>query len=196
MTTSDIANIALAILGSLGIGGGIVFGLSSFLGKVWADRLMAKETHTHEKELADLRANLENKNQHYIEGLKADLNIYQEKHLRGFNDKIQTYRLMTDIISEILGDYDKVILTKQSVPFDRLDVTNRARIRVYGYLGMMAPQSVMDAQDQLFDYLIQVAGGRQLYDWSKARQLALVLLNEIRKDIGIDVKPIAYNGVL
>ena len=103
---------------------------------------------------------------------------------------------MTDIISEILGDYDKVILTKQSVPFDRLDVTNRARIRVYGYLGMMAPQSVMDAQDQLFDYLIQVAGGRQLYDWSKARQLALVLLNEIRKDIGIDVKPIAYNGVL
>lgn len=196
MSISDIASIALTILGSLGIGGGIVFGLSSFLGKVWADRLMAKESHIHAKELADLRANLENKNQHYIEGLKSDLSIYQEKHLRGFNDKIQTYRLMTDIISEILGDYDKVSMTKQSLPFDRLDVTNRARIRVYGYLGMMAPQSVMDAQDHLFDYLILVAGGSRTYDWSIARKFALSLLNEIRKDIGIDVTPITYNGVL
>jgi hypothetical protein len=196
MSVSDIANIALSILGALGIGGGIVFGLSSFLGKVWADRLMAKESHTHNKELENLRSELENKNQHYIEGLKSDLNIYQEKHLRGFNDKIQTYRLMTDIIAEMLGDYDKVVLTNQRVPLDRLDATNRARIRVYGYLGMMAPQSVMDAQDQLFDYLILVAGGKHRYDWARARGLALTLLNEIRKDIGIDVTPIAYNGAL
>lgn len=196
MNLSDISSIALTILGSLGIGGGIVFALSSFLGKLWADRLMAKESIKYEKEIAELQATLESKNQNSIEELKAELSIYQQKHLRGFNDKIQTYRLMTDIISEILGDYDEVLMTNQSLSYHRLDATNRARIRVYGYLGMMAPQSIMDAQDKLFDHLINVAGGHEKYDWSKARSLSIDLLNEIRKDIAIDTAPISYNGTL
>ena len=38
MTFQEILNIALTILGSIGIGGVIVLALSSWLGKVWANR--------------------------------------------------------------------------------------------------------------------------------------------------------------
>src|SRR5258708_31964829 len=43
MTPKEILEVALAVVGSLGGGGAIVFGLSSYLGKVWADRGLEKQ---------------------------------------------------------------------------------------------------------------------------------------------------------
>jgi hypothetical protein len=43
MTPKEILEVALAVVGSLGSGGAIVFGLSSYLGKVWADRGLEKQ---------------------------------------------------------------------------------------------------------------------------------------------------------
>lgn len=139
---------------------------------------------------------LEKTNQHSIEDFKTDLTIFKEKHLKGFHDKIETYRLMIDILAEILGDFDSFSETGVPLPRERFDLLNKARIRVYGYIGMLAPQPVMDAQDQLFDYLIQVANGHEQYVWVKVRELGLFLMNEVRKDIGIDVNPITYKGSL
>ncbi|EMX0314406.1 hypothetical protein AAFZ98_004561 [Vibrio parahaemolyticus] len=61
---------------------------------------------------------------------------------------------------------------------------------------MLAPQSVMDAQDKLIDLLLLVAHGNANYEWEVVRELALKLINEVRKDIGIDKSAIAYNGEL
>lgn len=58
-------------------------------------------------------------------------------------------------------------------------------MRVYGYLAMLAPQSVMDAQDQLMDHLIKMANGSVVYEWQKVRDLSINLLNEIRKDMRV-----------
>lgn len=102
---------------------------------------------------------------------------------------------MIDIIAEILGDFDNFKSTGIPLPNERKDALNRARIRIYGYIGMIAPQAVMDAQDQLIDYLLQVANGEP-YVWLKVREFGLVLINEVRKDIGIDIAPITYNGNL
>lgn len=192
---NEVANIALTIIASIGTAGLILLGLSNWLGKVWANRLMESERHKHEEALSELRAKLEHSNQQSIEWFKSDLNIFKEKHLKGFHDKIQVYRLMIDIISDILGDYDSFVFTGQPLPRERLDALNRARIRVYGYIGMIAPQSVMDAQDKLIDYLIQVSRGES-YVWLKVRELSLNLINEVRKDVGIDINPITYNGKL
>lgn len=207
MPVSEASQIALTILGSVGTAGAIVFALSSWLGKVWANRLMDKERHEYGLELTKLRADLESKNQEALanikhqqeqslEFVKSDLNIFKEKHLKGFNDKMQIYRLMIDIIAEVLGDFDTFTATGKPFPTERFDALNRARIKIYGYIGMIAPQAVMDAQDQLIDYLLQVAHGSKPYVWLTVREFGLVLINEVRKDIGIDIEPITYNGNL
>ena len=59
----------------------------------------------------------------------------------------------------------------------RFDEFNEQRIRVYGYLAMLAPQSVMDAQDQLMDYLLKIANRADEYEWEKVIGLTLNLLN-------------------
>ena len=187
--------------------GEVQLALSSWLGKVWANRIMDSEKQKYEKELTNLRADLERENQKAlaniqhqqeksIEVVRLDLNIFKEKHLKGFNDKIQIYRLMIDIVAEVLGDFDSFTTTGKPFPQERFDALNRARIRMYGYIGMIAPQSVMDAQDQLIDYLLQVAHGQKSYEWLTVREYGLVLINEIRNDIGIDINPIKYNGKL
>ena len=66
------------ILGSVGVGGAIVAGLSSWLGKVWANRLMAEEKAKYEKELERLTKQLERKN--YVSKVRfdAEFTIYKE----------------------------------------------------------------------------------------------------------------------
>lgn len=54
----ELFEIASVILLSLGGGGIIVFALSSWLGKVWANRLMAAETAKHSQDLERLRKEL------------------------------------------------------------------------------------------------------------------------------------------
>jgi hypothetical protein len=47
VTFLDVVKVASAILVGLGGGGGIVFGLSGFLGKLWADRALEKQRHEY-----------------------------------------------------------------------------------------------------------------------------------------------------
>ena len=61
---------------------------------------------------------------------------------------------------------------------------------------MLAPQTVMDACDNLFDYLFQVRNNQEPYKWSEVRKHALALLNAMRLDVGIDSAAIQYNGIL
>lgn len=207
MTYQDIANLTLTILGSIGVAGSIILWLSDRLAKVWTERLLENERQKHKIELAKITTDFEKENQKVLADIKHqqeqslefvryDLTIFKEKHLKGFNDKFQVYRLMIDIIAEVLGDFDSFSTTGKPFPQERFDALNRARIRMYGYIGMIAPQAVMDAQDQLIDYLLQVAHGRKVYEWIVVREYGLVLINEIRKDIGIDINPITYNGGL
>src|SRR5947209_5919232 len=55
LTTTDLANITLSILVSLGGGGTIVLSLSNWLGKMWAERFMQKEQARYEKEPEDFK---------------------------------------------------------------------------------------------------------------------------------------------
>lgn len=207
MTIQEIFNLALTILGSIGTAGAIILWLSDRLAKVWTERLLENERQKHKIELTKITTDFERENQKVladikhqqeqsVEFVKHDLTIFKEKHLKGFNDKLQVYRLMIDIIAEVLGDFDSFTSTGKPFPQERFDALNKARIRMYGYIGMIAPQAVMDAQDQLIDYLLQVAHGRKIYEWLTVREFGLVLINEIRKDIGIDINPISYNGQL
>ena len=56
MSTPGIYEIAFAVIGSIGGAGAIIFGLSSFLGKVWARRLMQSEVAKHAEQLEVLKS--------------------------------------------------------------------------------------------------------------------------------------------
>lgn len=196
MTLTELAELAAAVLISLGGAGAVVFGFSSHLGKVWAERLMTRERATYDRELAELRNRLENQTKEQLAALEMGLSIFKDKHLRGFHDKLATYRKVIDLIAEVLGDFDRCQETKRPLPAERFDAINRERIKAYGYIGLLAPQSVMDAIDGLFDHLLLIAHGKSPYEWAKVRELALDLLNEARKDVGIDDSQIFYRGNL
>ena len=58
MEAQDLLNIALTVIGTIGGAGVIILGLSNWLGKVWANRLMQKETAAHSLALEKLRNEL------------------------------------------------------------------------------------------------------------------------------------------
>lgn len=154
MTLTELAELAAAVLVSLGGAGAVVFGFSSHLGKVWAERLMTRERATYDRELAELRNRLESQTKEQLAALESELSIFKDKHLRGFHDKLATYRRVIDLIAEVLGDFDRWRETKRPLPAERFDAINRERLRAYGYMGLLAPQSVMDAIDGLFDHTL------------------------------------------
>ena len=183
MEWDAVFQIATASIASIGIGGAMVFAMSSWLAKVWASRILERER----KELST-----------ELEQTKHELDVLRETTLRFQNDKILTYRGVVDVVSKALASFDSMQggrLDKAEAAA-RFDQFNEQRIRIYGYLAMLAPQQVMDAQDNLMDHLLKVANGNAPYKWERVRELAIILLNEVRLDIGIDKTPIQYNGEL
>lgn len=164
--------LAGAVLFSIGSAGAIIFALSSWLGKVWANRILERE--------------------------RNELSILKETFLKEHNEKIATYKTAVDVISKILADLDKWTLGHllPEKGKEAYHSFNEQRMRVYGFLAMVAPQAVMDAQDALMDKILLVAQGKEEYIWAEIRELALALLNEIRTDIAIDKSPISYHGKL
>ena len=134
MSMEDVFRLITAGIVSIGGGGLIVLAFSSWLGKVWASRILANETHQLSTQL---------------EATKRELDVIKETTLRFKNDKIITYRIVIDAIARILATLDAFEGGRLNADDTaaRFDEFNEQRIRVYGYLAMLAPQSVMDAQD-------------------------------------------------
>ncbi|EKO3944675.1 hypothetical protein F7U70_003593 [Vibrio fluvialis] len=179
----SIFKISAGFLASVGSASAIILGLSSWLGKVWAQRILEQE---------------KNKMAIGLETTKRELDLAKDKLLSHHSDKIAIYRMVIDTVAEILAAFDahqnrKLSTTEAN---ETLEKFNKDRIRLYGYLGMLAPQSVLDAQDKLVDRLILVANGNADYEWAVVRELVLKLINELRIDIGIDKSAISYNGQL
>jgi len=192
----DIFKIIASVLLSIGGGGVIILLLSGYLGKIWANRIMANEKAEHEKRLAELRADLEKANDTELSKIKNELDIFKEKHIKGHSDKIDIYRAVVDIIGNFIADLD-VISQSQEVPGDlpkRIDQFNRERMRVYGYLAMLAPQNVLDSYDNLIEYIFEVLEGKNVYEFTEVRRRALVMLNTVRVDVGIGDAQVTYNG--
>ncbi|WP_350316762.1 hypothetical protein OHK33_05445 [Pectobacterium aroidearum] len=194
MTWEEAFRLIGTSLFSVFSAGAIIVGLSSWLGKIWAQRILQKENH-------ELKIQL-NAAQHELnvslKTIEKELDLMKDKYVSIRNDKVLIYRGIIDLIASLLAKLDAYSMNRlsQDEAMKHFDVFNEQRIRLYGYMAMFAPQSVMDTQDELIDYLIQVAYGNKPYVWEGIRPLALSLINEIRKDIGIDQTPIGYNGKL
>lgn len=196
MDWADIIKIVFGVIASTGAGGIIVLGLSSWLGKILAERIMENEKQENRQKLEQLRSELRNRNETNLQELRNELDIYKEIHLRGHSDKLATYRLVIDIISDYLADIDLWQSSGQTLPDgnERFDRFNRDRLKTYGYLSMIAPQEVMDANDTLTDHLLDITVNNAEYNWEVIRNHAIGLLNAIRRDLNPEAEPIEYRG--
>lgn len=189
-------SIASAIIVSFGGSAAILLCCSAWLGKVWANRIMQDEKAKHDIELSKFKIQLTNLNSQEIEKLKTDLEIIKNQHNRGLHEKLEMYRLVVNVIADVLGDFDKSRFLEQPLELPKMDNFNRRRIQIYGYLALMSPQSLMDANNAFFDHLLMVANESEPYEWIRIRNLGNDLLNEMRKDLKFNTDNIVYNGEL
>ena len=194
MLWDDIFKIVGASLFSVVSGGAIVMGMASWIGKVWAERILRNETHELQKKLAVAQHKLDLS----IKTAERELDLIKDAHARIHNDKIAIYRGVIDLVAKLLATLDAFHMGR--LPPDeagrQFDNFNEQRMRLYGYMAMFAPQTVMNAQDKLIDHLLCISHGKKTYVWDEVRIFALALINEIRCDVGIDKTDISYNGVL
>ena len=187
--------ISAAILGSLGGAGVIIIGVSSWLGKVWATQLMDSQRHNHEKDLEELRASLKDKNDEQLTVISNDYEIFKQTHLREHDDKLAIYRAALDTIVPILAKIELLVVGERGeLSIEEKETFENGRLRIYGYLAMLAPQHVMDANDAFTDLLLALIYDGAETDWVTVRNHALRLTNAMRADIGLNKEPVAYNG--
>ena len=128
---------------SLGGGAAIVAGFASWLGKVWASRLMAIERAAHEARLAELRASLEASNQKRLAEIQRDMTISQEKQLGVHRDKLDAYRRVVDVIVPLLAAFTQFAGNVIGLEDLRRAVKDfeEQRLRLYGYLALVLDQA-------------------------------------------------------
>lgn len=195
MTLTEIASIANYILMSLGGAALVIFALSNWLGKVWADRLMRNETKDHEIQLAQLRTNLEGELEQNLSAIRAQLEVKKEALVREHADRVAIYRSAIDLVARIAAKLEMIMLGKRGpLSVDETNEFEEQRLRIYAYLAMHAPQSVMDAHDKLSDAILSLVYDGATITWPEFRILSTDFLNEVRMDIGIRTEPVYYRG--
>ena len=59
MNVTDVLKVAIAVIGSLGGGGVLVLALSSYLGKIWATRILESDRAKYQQLNTELQHNLD-----------------------------------------------------------------------------------------------------------------------------------------
>lgn len=80
MTSTELLQLSGVILTSLGGASAIIFGFSSWLGKVWASRLMEKEKAEFSRELASLSSRLTQDVESYKVKLKKSELLFEKEY--------------------------------------------------------------------------------------------------------------------
>lgn len=173
MLSTNAFEIAQAVLLALGGGGAIVFALSSWIGKVWAQRIFQSETQKYEQQLVKF---------------KAELESIKEKNSLNYQQKLELYKVVSGPIVDISALLNRSGLTNEHVAeFDR------QRLYITAQLVLFAPKNVVHSFNDLVDYTYNSLDNNN-YDFHIFRDKVMKFLSEMRKDIGIYSDDVAYQG--
>lgn len=89
--------IATAIIVSIGGAGAIILGLSSWLGKVWANRILEREKAEHSKEIENYKSRLELELQKYNYLNDKATHISKKQYEKEFQIYIDIWDSLTDL---------------------------------------------------------------------------------------------------
>lgn len=184
---------ALGLLGGAAV---VVGALSAWIGKLWADRILSRENSEHQQRLKELESSLRHQVDAHLAHLNSELSTLKEKTLKAHADKLTCYGFAIDGVAKLLAEFSASVNNVPgakpfNVAFDEFD---GLRIRAYGHMAMVAPQSVMNAYDSLIEYFIAIRYGERQANWKEGRELALAWINAARADIGVDPTPVRYEG--
>lgn len=184
---------ALSLLGGAAA---IVGALSTWIGRLWADRILSSESSAHQQRLKQLESDLRQKVDTELAQLHSELATLKEKTLKAHADKLACYSFAIDGASKLLADMSANHIGAPSAPAFReaFSEFDRSRIRAYGHMALVASQPVLDAYDELVHYFLDVHEGVAAPNWSTARGLALTWINAARVDVGVDSSPVSYRG--
>lgn len=170
-----VFQVATAVLFSIGGGGIIVLGLSGWLGKVWAERLMANETQRHRIELEKLRTELE---------------TAADRHAQHYRHKIELYKEVANPLIELIVKAQHNGKLSQ----DDLQSFDTARLATTSLLAMFAPKAVFDEYNCMIDYVYDSFEGKAMWSFPEYRIRALRFLSLVRADIGVYTDNLCYTG--
>lgn len=195
---SELLKITALVITSLGGGGAVVFGLSNWLGKVWADRLMQKERAAYEREIENFKAkalqSLEQEKAHYqhdLEEFKAQLSRDGERSTQTLRERVALYKQCCEPALELImsGMDDKGAINEGAMlEFERKRLVTAAT------LGMFAPLPVFEAYNDTIEYIQDCFEKKRQFDFSEFRRLGFLFLNAIRRDLGINNEDLIYRG--
>ena len=172
--STEAFEFAQAVLLSIGGGAALIFTLSSFLGKVWAERILLSVKTLHEKEVTEFRNKLETLAQ-------------QKSH--NYKEKLELYKVVSVPLVELVALLSK----EQGLTHEHVEDFDRQRLHITVQLALFAPQNVFSSFNDLIDYLSSCLENDK-YTFSEFRIKALAFLSEMRKDIGIYTDNVEYRG--
>lgn len=172
---NNIFEIISAVIFSVGSAGGIILALSSWLGKVWANRLMEEDRNKYKKELTELKTQLEKEAEHNNHLLKQKIALYQE--VANPVTEIVTTALLNNGISDV-----------------ELQKFETKRLQLTALLGMFAPLVVFERYNEMVDYLYDCVEHKQVWSFDTFRLKAFAFLSEARRDIGLYADDLVYTG--
>ena len=126
MSIQQIWEIAGAILVSLGGGGAIVVGLSSWLGKVWANRILENEKSAHSKELESYKSQLEVQLAKLEAAQEKALYISKVQYDKEFCIYCEIWEAMSECIAVSAGFYSIV-----NKPHDNEEINKKTKLQKY-----------------------------------------------------------------
>ncbi|WP_309399080.1 hypothetical protein [Cerasicoccus maritimus] len=153
----------------------LLVGLSSWLGKIWADKLMASYKARHDRELSEIRIQLTSELEH-------------KNHL--LIQKIELYKQVSSpLIALIVKAKHQNNLTNEDL--EGFDIQ---RLETAALLCMFAPNKVFEEYNLIIDYIYDSFEGKQTWEFSTFRNKALIFLSEIRRDINLHNDDVTYTG--
>lgn len=180
MNIDEVFKIATAVIASVGGSALILAAFSSWLGGVWAKRMLQNERAKHSEAL---------------EGIKKELDLLKQKEITRHFDKLAIYKDVVHLISEILRELEAVTVKKQSAVNPDVEHSFAlCRNKAYGYLSLVSTQEVMDRYNEMIDFFIPIMYEGQSASWEEMREKADALLNTMRLDLGIKEGDIVYRG--
>lgn len=176
MNDSSIWNIASAILLSLGGGGVLVLALSSWIGKLWADKLMARETAAHSRALEELR---------------ADLNSAHDRSSHLFKEKLALYKQVAEPLIDLVAHVQS---NNSSLASDAYAKFEKDRLKSTALLAMFAPSQVFEQYNAILEYVFDAIDGKEQWSFPEFRQRSLSMLSLMRRDVGLYKDDVSYGG--
>ena len=176
----EIFKLAAAIITSLGGAALILAAFSSWLGGIWAKRMLQNERAKHSETL---------------EELKKELDLLKQKELTRHFDKLAIYKDVVHIVSELLRELEAVASSNQpSVSPEVKHSFALNRNKAYGYIALVSNQSVMDSYNDMIDFFIPVIYENESATWEDMRAKADSMLNAMRTDLEIQDGQVIYRG--